>query len=51
MADLEKLKSQYDMGYITESTLKTWVRINKIKTGRGITEKQFQEITGKKYKA
>lgn len=47
----EKLKAQYDAGYITNEALKTWVKINALKPGRGITQKQYKEITGETYKA
>ena len=39
----EKLKNQYE--------LKTWVKINTLKRGRGITKTQYKEITGETYTA
>lgn len=45
----ETLKSKYEMGYITKDTLKGWVKIEKKLAGRGITEKQYEEITKEKY--
>lgn len=47
----EKLKLQYEQGYVTKETLKTWVKINSIKRGRGITKVQYKEITGETYTA
>lgn len=47
----EKLKLQYERGYVTKETLKTWVKINSIKRGRGITKAQYKEITGETYTA
>ena len=46
----EKLKKQYEEGYVTSETLKTWVKINSLKRGRGITQAQYKEITGQTYK-
>ena len=40
----EALKRKYEMGYITKDTLKGWVKIEKKLAGRGITEKQYEEI-------
>ena len=42
----EALKRKYEMGYITKDTL---VKIEKKLAGRGITEKQYEEITKEKY--
>lgn len=47
----EKLKKQYEDGYITIETLKVWVKINSLKRGRGITQSEFKEITGETYRA
>ncbi|MED9991789.1 MAG: XkdX family protein [Phascolarctobacterium faecium] len=47
----EELKKKYDKGYITKATLKGWVRIERKVKGRGITEEQYEQITGEKYKA
>lgn len=45
----EALKRKYEMGYITKDTLKGWVKIEKKLAGRGITEKQYEEITKERY--
>lgn len=47
----EKLKNQYEQGFVTKDTLKTWVKINTMKRGRGITKAQYKEITGETYTA
>ena len=49
--DAEELKKKYDKGYITKATLKGWVRIERKVKGRGITEEQYEQITGEKYEA
>ena len=46
-----ELKKKYDKGYITKATLKGWVRIERKVKGRGITEEQYEQITGEKYEA
>ena len=38
----EKLKNQYEQGFVTKDTLKR---------GRGITKAQYKEITGETYTA
>lgn len=45
----EKLKEQYEAGFLAKQTLATWVKIEKMKSGRGITEEQYEQITGEKY--
>jgi len=45
----EQLKKQYDNGYITKDTLKRRVILYKTKPAKGITEKQYAEITGEVY--
>lgn len=45
----EKLKEKYEKGYITKETLKGWVKLEQKLKGRGITEAQYQEITGEAY--
>ena len=45
----EELKKKYDKGYITKATLKGWVRIERKVKGRGITEEQYEQITGEIY--
>lgn len=47
----EKLKNQYEQGFVTKDTLKIWVKINTLKRGRGITKTQYKEITGETYTA
>jgi len=46
----EKLKSKWEKGYITQSTLKGWVVLNWKKPGAGITEEEYQAITGEAFK-
>lgn len=45
----EELKYKWDMGFITEATLRKWVTVNQRKPGAGITAEQFEEITGIPY--
>ncbi len=45
----EYLKEQWAMNYVTEATLKKYVKLEKKKPGAGITEEQYQEITGTPY--
>lgn len=49
MSLYEKMKSRYEMGFVTEETLKGWVKIEEKRPGRGLTREQFKEITGKEY--
>ncbi len=45
----EKLKSKWEKGYIAKSTLKGWVILNREKLGAGITEEEYQAITGEAF--
>ena len=45
----EKLKKKWELGYITEETLRGYVELNERKPGKGITPEQFKEITGIDY--
>lgn len=45
----EKLKEKWEMGYITQDTLKGWVTINAKHPGRGITSEEYRDITGEEY--
>ena len=47
----ERLKNMYDKDYITKETLKGWVKLHKVKSEKGISESEYQEITGEKYVA
>lgn len=47
----EELRNKYVINYITKATLKKWVVINQKKPGRGITEAEYEEITGEPYAA
>lgn len=47
----EELNWKYGMNYITKKTLKKWVVINTRKDGAGITEEEYEEITGETYAA
>ena len=44
-----ELKESWDNGYITEETLRGWVKLNDKKPGKGITASEFTEITGIEY--
>ncbi len=46
----EKLKAKWEKGYITKATLRGWVAINIKLPGKGITEEEYQAITGEAYK-
>lgn len=48
-ANFDRLKDQYDKGYMTKDTLRKWVQINEKKPGRGITPEEYKEITGEDY--
>lgn len=45
----EKLKSKWDMGYITRETLRGWVAIEAKRPGKGITPEEYEQITGEQY--
>lgn len=45
----ESLKTKWEMGYITDDTLKGWVKLNAVKPGAGITAEEYEAITGKVY--
>lgn len=45
------LKNRWELGWITEETLRGWVEINERKPGKGITVEEFEEITGHAYSA
>ena len=47
----ELLYEKYKMNFIKSSTLKGYVKINMLNRSRGITEKEFFEITGLEYVA
>lgn len=42
-------KRQYEKNYITKDTLKKYVLIGQKKPDRGITEAEYEEITGEPY--
>lgn len=48
-AKYKMLKNRWDLGWITEETLRGWVKINERKPGKGITAEEFESITGKKF--
>ena len=48
-AKYKTLKKRWDLGWITEETLRGWVEINERKPGKGITAEEFESITGKKF--
>ncbi len=50
-ARYEVLKEKYDKGWITNDTLKGWVRIEIRVKGRGITKAEYKKITGETYTA
>lgn len=45
----DMLYEKYCMNFIKLSTLKGYVKINMLNSSRGITQKEFMEITGVKY--
>lgn len=45
----EKLSTQFQMGYITKATLKRRVVLYETKPEKGITEDEYEEITGEPY--
>jgi len=48
-AKYEQLKRKWQLGYITEETLRGYVELNERKPGKGITAEEFEEITGIPY--
>lgn len=48
-AKYKMLKKRWELGWITEETLRGWVEINERKPGKGITAEEFESITGKKF--
>lgn len=48
-AKFAMLKNRWELGWITEETLRGWVEINERKPGKGITAGEFESITGKKF--
>jgi len=47
----ETFKLKWQLGYITEDTLRGYVELNDRKPGKGITAEEFEEITGEPYEA
>lgn len=47
--DFEKLNQKYKLNYITKSTLRRWVELNKLKPSIGITAEEYATITGEAY--
>ena len=45
----EELLSKWQMGYITDETLRGWVELNERKPGKGITPEEYEQITGIPY--
>jgi hypothetical protein len=45
----ETLKKKWELGYITEETLRGYVELNERKPGKGIAPEEFEEITGEPY--
>ena len=48
-AKFETLKTKWQMGYITDETLRGYVELNERKPGKGITAEEYKEITGQDY--
>lgn len=42
----QELKEKWDFGYIRIDILRGWVVVNEKKPGYGITEEEFEQITG-----
>ena len=47
--DFEKLKQQFEVGYVTRPQLRRWVAINSKNSSKGITKEEYKEITGDEY--
>lgn len=47
----ERLKTMYEKDYITKETLKGWVKLHAVRNEKGISESEYEEITGEKYAA
>lgn len=45
----ESLKNMYEMNFVTKETLKGRVQLYKRKPEKGITEEEYETITGEKY--
>lgn len=45
----ERLKTRWDMGYISDDTLKGWVKLEEARPGTGISVEEYRQITGKEY--
>ena len=45
----EELLSKWQMGYITDKTLRGWVDLNERRPGKGITPEEYEQITGIPY--
>ena len=45
----EELKEKYELNYVTKATLKKWVQVEAKKSGCGITEDEYELITGEEY--
>lgn len=47
--NFENLKRQYDKKYISKSTLRGYVQLYAVLPAVGITEAEYEEITGEPY--
>lgn len=45
------LKEMYEKEYVSKETLRGWVRLHAVKESKGISESEYEEITGDKYVA
>jgi len=45
----KQMKEKYEAEYITKETLQGWVRLNMQKVTKGITSKEYAEITGERF--
>ena len=45
----ENLRERWDMGWITEKTLRGWVSLHRLDPDLGLTEDDFEEITGRPF--
>lgn len=45
----KQMKEKYEAEYITKETLQGWVRLNMQRVTKGITPKEYEEITGERF--
>ena len=50
MTLFEKMKLYYENDFVTKEALKKWVKVNELRPGKGLTKKEYKDITGETYK-